>query len=213
VTRFGRACRRRLTGIAAGMKRALRACLWARPAVGTHAAGTGADLARSRAQLLAENALLRHQLLVLHRSVKRPVVTPADRALLVLLVGRVRAWRQALLLVQPDTRLCWHRAGFRALWRRRSRPGPGRPPLSAETVALIRRMAAENPLWGAERIRGELQKLGVRVAKRTIQTYLPDTRAPRPVRCQKARPGSICLHGHRLSPRCGSLRIGPPRAG
>jgi transposase InsO family protein len=143
-------------------------------------AGTGADLLRSRAQLLAENALLRQQLIVLRRSVTRPVLTSTDRALLVLLAGRVRAWRQALLVVQPETLLRWHRAGFRALWRWKSRPGPGRPPLPAETVDLIRRMAAENPLWGAERIRGELAKLGLRVAKRTIQAYLHGSRAPRP---------------------------------
>ncbi len=180
MTNFGRTCRRRLTAIVAGVRQAFRACLWARPMVGTHAAGAGADLARSRAQLRAENALLRQQLLVLRRGVKRPAVTLADRVLLVLLAGRVRAWREALLLVQPDTLLRWHRAGFRALWRRKSRPGPGRPPLSAETVTLLRRMAAENALWGAERIRGELQKLGVRVAKRTIQAHLPVPRAPRP---------------------------------
>ena len=147
--------------------------------MGTHAAGTGADFARSRAQLIAENALLRQQLLVLRRCVARPTVTKADRALLVLLASRVRAWRQALLLVQPETLLHWHRVGFRALWRRKSRPGPGRLPLAAETIALIRQMAAENPLWGAERIRGELLKLDIRVAKRTIQTYLRGTRPPR----------------------------------
>src|SRR5205807_539448 len=98
--------------------------------------------------------LLRQQLLVLRRSVTRPVLTRTDRALLVLLAGRVRAWRQALLIVRPDTVLRWHRAGFRAIWRRKSRPGPGHPPLPAETVALVRRMARENPLWDAERIRG-----------------------------------------------------------
>ncbi len=177
---LGHACRRRLIGLVTCVRRALRACLWARPVVGTHAAGTGGDLLRSWAQLLAENALLRQQVLVLRRSVARPIVTRADRTLLVLLAGHVRAWRQALLVVRPETLLRWHRAGFRALWRRKSRPGPGRPPLPAETVALIRRMAAENPLWGAERIRGELGKLGLRVAKRTIQTYLCDTPAPRP---------------------------------
>ena len=173
-------CRRRLTGIVTGMRHTLRACLWARPAVGAHATGTGADLVRGRAQLLAENALLRHQLIVLRRGVKRPATTPADRALLVLLAGRARGWREALLVVQPETLLRWHRAGFRALWRHKSLPGPGRPPLAAETVALIRRLAAENPLWGAERIRGELLKLGIRVAKRTIQTYLRGAIAPRP---------------------------------
>jgi transposase InsO family protein len=148
--------------------------------VAAHAAGIGADLLGGRAQLLAENALLRHQVIVLRRSVKRPAVTATDRALLVLLAGRVRAWRQALLVVQPATLLRWHRAGFRALWRRQSRPGPGRPPLPAETVDLIWRMADENPLWGAERIRGELAKLGLRVAKRTIQAYRHGSRAPRP---------------------------------
>jgi putative transposase len=169
-----------LTGIVAGVRHALRACLWARPVVGMHAARTGGDLLRSRAQLLAENALLRQQLLVLRRSVARPAVTQTDRALLVLLSGHVRAWRQALLIVQPETLLRWHRAGFRALWRRKSRPGPGRPPLPPETIALIRQLAAENPLWGAERIRGELGKLGIGVAKRTIQTYLRAAPAPRP---------------------------------
>ncbi|HEU5329971.1 MAG TPA: hypothetical protein VFU78_17920, partial [Thermomicrobiales bacterium] len=90
-----------------------------------HAAATGGDLVRSRAQLLAESALLRQQLLVLRRSVTRPAVTRADRALLVLLAGRVRAGRRALLLIQPATLLGWHRAGCRARWRRKSRPGPG----------------------------------------------------------------------------------------
>src|SRR5215213_2304585 len=104
--------------------------------------------------------------------------TPTDRALLVLLASRVRAWRQALLVVQPDTLLRWHRAGFRAFWRRKSRPGPGRPPLPAETVALIRQMAAENPLWGAERIRSELRKLGLGVARRTVQRHMRAARPP-----------------------------------
>ncbi len=172
-------CRRRLASIITGIRRAAWVHLWVRP-VGMHAVGTGMDLVRSRRQLLAENALLRQQLLVLRRSVKRPAMTPADRALLVLLAGRVRVWRQALLLVRPDTLLRWHGAGFRAIWRWKSRPGPGRPPLPGETVALIRKMAAENPLWGAERIRGELQKLGLRVAKRTIQQYVRSGRSPRP---------------------------------
>ncbi len=112
-------CRHRLLAIGAGLRHALGARRWARPLAMTHATGTGADLVRSRAQLLAENALLRQQLLVLRRSVKRPDVRPADRALLVLLAGRVRAWREALLLIQPATLLRWHRAGFQARWRRR----------------------------------------------------------------------------------------------
>ena len=190
---LGRCCRR-LLGIAAGMRHTLAARLWSPPAV-THAMGTGADLLRGRAQLLAENARLRQQLIVLRRSVKRPAMTPTDRALLVLLAGRTRAWRRALLLVQPETLLRWHRAGFRALWRK-SRPGPGRPPLAAETVALIRQMAAKNPRWGVERVRGELGKLGIRVAKRTIPTYLRGTPPPRP----GGRPGR---------PSCATMRPRP----
>ncbi len=174
-----RRCRCWLSGLVARVRQTLATRLWVRPAA-THLAGTATDLARTRRQLLAENALLRQQLVALRRSVKRPAMTTADRALLVLLAGRVRAWRQALLIVQPETLLRWHRAGFRAFWRRKSHPGPGRPPLPATTADLIREMAADNPLWGAERIRGELGKLGIRVAKRTIQTYLHGIRAPRP---------------------------------
>ena len=74
--------RRRLTTIVAGMRRAVAAHLWARPPAVVHATGTGADLLRSRAQLLAKNALLRQQLIVLRRGVTRPVVTRTDRALL-----------------------------------------------------------------------------------------------------------------------------------
>src|SRR2546422_11678234 len=75
--------------------------------------GTAADLVRSQTELVAENALLRQQLIVLARSTKRPRLTRADRRILVLLASRVRAWRSALLIVQPATLLRWHRAGFR----------------------------------------------------------------------------------------------------
>ncbi len=158
-------CRSRLLGIVAGMRHTLAARPWSPPTV-AYATGTAADLLRGRAQLLAENAplrqWLRQQLIVLRRSVADRAVKSADRAVLVLLAGRVRAWRQALLPVRPDTLLRWRRAGSCALWRRKSRPGPGRPPLPADTVALIRRLAADNPRWGAERIRSELGKLGLR---------------------------------------------------
>src|SRR5205823_8077397 len=131
--------------------------------------GALADLARTKPELLAENALLRQQLLILRRQVKRPRCTPADRALLVLLASRLRLWRHALIIVQPDTLLRWHRQLFRWYWRRKSRAtSPAhRPPLAPETITLIREMAAANRLWGAERIRGELLKLDIRVAKST----------------------------------------------
>jgi hypothetical protein len=138
--------------------------IWVRPAVAAHVSGTAVDLLRTKPDLLIENALLRHQLVVLRRSVKRPVLTPADRTLLVVLAGRLRSWRQALFIIQPETLLRWHRAGYRLFWRWRSFPRPGRPPLEESTITSLREMAAANPLWGAERIRGELLKLGIRVA-------------------------------------------------
>ena len=151
-----------------------------RPAGATLIAGALADAARSRSALIAEHALLRHQLGIVRRQVKRPRCTPADRALLVLLASRLRTWRQALLIVQPETVLRWHRRLFRWHWRRTSQaPAPAhRPPLAPETSVLIREMAAANRLWGAERIRGELRKLDIRVAKSTIQKYARDGRPP-----------------------------------
>src|SRR5215210_4473756 len=164
---------------AQALRRRLRAAT--RPAAAPLLTGTLADLARTKPELVAENAFLRQQLLILGRQVRRPRCTTADRALLVLLAGRLRTWQQALLLAQPDTLLRWHRQLFRWHWRRKSRTtAPAhRPPLAPETIALIREMAAANRLWGAERIRGELLKLDIRVAKSTIQRYLRGSRPPR----------------------------------
>ncbi len=144
--------------------------------------GTLADLPRSKPALIAENALLRHQLAILRRGVKRPRCTPMDRALLVLLASRVRAWRQALVIVQPDTLLRWHRHLFRLVWRRRSQPSrrPRKPRVSPETIALIQEMARANRTWGAERIRGELLKLGIRVAKWTSRSTCAQCARPSP---------------------------------
>ena len=172
--------RARDTGRAAlsGFRRRVLAAT--KPVTAVPLAGVLADLHRSKPELVAENALLRQQLLVLRRSVKRPRCTPADRALLVLLAGRVRAWRSALLIVQPDTLLRWHRQLFRGFWQRKSRAASSgrQPKVSAEMIALIREMAAANRLWGAERIRGELLKLDIRVAKWTVQKYMRAARPP-----------------------------------
>ena len=176
---------RHVTRTAHAALQALRRRLLAatQPAAPPLVAGTLADLLRSKPELVAENALLRQQLVVLQRSVKRPRCPPADRALLVLLASRVRGWRQALLIVQPDTLLRWHRQLFRQVWQRQSRTASAvrGPKLSTETIALIREMAAATPLWGAERIRGELLKLDLRVAKWTVQKYMRDARPPRRV--------------------------------
>ncbi len=163
---------------AQGLRRRRRAAT--RPASTPLVAGTLADLARSKSALVAENAFLRHQLAILHRGARRPRCTRADRALLVLLASHVRAWRSALLLVQPDTLLRWHRQLFCGDWRRKSRAvAPAhRPPLDPETVTLIRAMATAHRRWGAERIRGEFLKRDFRVATSTIQRSLREARPP-----------------------------------
>ncbi len=176
--------------------RAVQRCLavTTKPVAPPVLAGTLGDLTRSKPALIAENALLRQQLVVLRRCVKRPRCTPADRALLVLLASRVRAWRQALLLVQPDTLLRWHRQLFCHVWRRKSRPhSAGRMPKTPpDTIALIQELAGANRRWGAERIRGELLKLDIRVAKWTVQKYM---RAPCPPR-RAGQPWATFLRNH-----------------
>jgi putative transposase len=161
------------------VKRHLRQ--WTKPDNQALVLSTALDVTRSKPELVLENMLLRQQLIVLKRQVKRPVLTWRDRMLFVLLVSRLRTWKQALVIVQPDTVLRWHRDLFRRVWRRKSRPKRdcGRPPLADDFVSLIRRMAKENRTWGAERIRGELLKLGVQVSKSTIQKYIQETRGPR----------------------------------
>ncbi len=178
LTRLIRRCAQRGRSLARALQQRLR--IVTKPADQGVVAGTLADLVRGRPALVAENALLRQQLLILRRGVKRPRCTPTDRALLVLLASRVRAWRQALVIVQPETVLRWHRQGLRLFWRWRSRPRSApQPKVAAETITLIRAMAAANRLWGAERIRGALLKLGIRVAKTTVQRHMRDARPPR----------------------------------
>ena len=130
---------------------------------------------------MAENLLLRQQLLVASRKVKQAKFRPWERGLVVLLASRLGRWRQATLLVKPDTVLRWHREGFRLLWRRKSKGArTPKPRLPQETIDLIIRMSEENRLWGAERIRGELLKVGIRVGKRTVQRYMYRNRSSGP---------------------------------
>ena len=153
---------------------------WMKPPTTPLVIGALADLTRGKAELLAENALLRHQLLILHRQVKRPAYRKRDRLLLVLLARMVRTWKEALFLVQPETLLRWHRELFRLFWKHKSKAHARKPRLSLETITLIKEMAAHNQLWGAERIRGELLKLDIRVSKRTIQKYMKQVPRKRP---------------------------------
>ena len=127
-----------------------------------------------------ENLALRHQLLVLQRSVVRPHLSRWDRILWVWLSRLWTDWRASLVIVQPATVLAWHRRGFQLYWRWRSRASSvGRPRLDPELRQLIRRMARENPTWGRRRIRAELALLGYCVAELTVARYMHRT-SPRP---------------------------------
>src|SRR5215469_16116759 len=145
---------------------------WIKPPTTSLVVGTLADLTRGKAELLAENALLRQQLIILRWQIKRPVYKKTDRLLLVLLARITRTWKQALFLVQPETLLRWHRELFRLFWKHKSKVHARKPRISPETIAFIKDMVTKNWLWGAERIRGELLKLDIRVSKRTIQKYM-----------------------------------------
>ena len=130
-------------------------------------------------QLALENLALRQQLVVYKRTVPRPRLRTTDRLLWVGLATVWAGWRQALVIVSPNTVLRWQRRRFREHWTGLSgRPRLGRPPISAETAALIRRMAVTNPLWGAPRIHGELLKLGIDLAERTVSRLLAKRRPP-----------------------------------
>jgi len=135
---------------------------------------------RSRRHLVIENRALRQQLATLAGR-RHPDIRPVDRVFWVLLRLSWSRWAQALTIVEPDTVVRWHRAGFRIYWNWLSRRGkrPGRPLLPLEVRALIQRMATENP-WGAPRIQGELFGLGFDVSERSVSRYLRSLpRAPR----------------------------------
>jgi putative transposase len=136
---------------------------------------------RSKRSIEAENLFLRRQLaLHVERGGKRRRVDQFSRIALALL-SRFFNWRDALVVVRPETMIRWHRAGWKLFWRLKSRSG--RPPIPIEIQALIRRMANDNPSWGEERIANELLvKLGIQVSPRTVNKYLPRRPTRRPTR-------------------------------
>jgi transposase InsO family protein len=128
---------------------------------------------KSKRRLEAENAALRDQVMVLRRQVRGRIhLTNLDRLFLVQLYRWCPSILRALVIIEPETIVRWHRAGFRCYWRWKSRLRGGRPQISAELRALIRRMSIENPLWGAPRIHGELLKLGFEVAQSSVAKYM-----------------------------------------
>ena len=136
-------------------------------------------LFRSRASLEVEILALRHQLAVLQRKVPaKPAFRNADRLIFSLLYRLAPSSLNALTIVRPETVIRWHRAGFRAWWRWKSRPRGGRPRTPLEIRRLIRAISLANPLWGAPRIHGELLKLGIDVGQTTVAKYMARRRGP-----------------------------------
>ena len=128
---------------------------------------------KSRIQLQLEIVYLRKQLEILTRTSQRPRLKPSDRVFFSVLTNIFTSWQSALLIIKPETVIRWHQQGFRLYWRWKSRSAPGRPKIPQELISLIRRMANENPLWGAPRIHGELLKLGFDISESTVLRYLP----------------------------------------
>src|SRR5262245_9936547 len=134
---------------------------------------------KSKLRLEAENAVLRHQLIVLRRRLHGRVrLTSHDRWFFIQLYRWVPSILRVLTIIRPETLVRWHRAGFRCYWRWKSRPRGGPPQIETKLRALIRRMSTENPLWGAPRIHGELLKLGFEIAQSSVAKYMVKRRGP-----------------------------------
>ena len=134
---------------------------------------------KSQRNLAIENMALKQQVTMLHRSVKHPRVSVADKLFWILISRYKPDWRNALHALHPDTVVRWHRQGFRHYWRWKSRgPKPGRPPINKALRQLIREMQAANIGWGAPRIHGELLKLGIEVSEATVFKYMLHSRKP-----------------------------------
>jgi len=134
---------------------------------------------KSKLRLEAENAALRHQLIVLRRKLRGRVrLANSDRWFFVQLYRWFPSILQVLAIIRPETLIHWHRSGFRGYWRWKSRSWGGRPQIETGLRALIRQMSIENPLWGAPRIHGELLKLGFEVAQSSVAKYMVKRRGP-----------------------------------
>src|SRR5207245_417634 len=141
---------------------------------------------KTRAALQLENLALRHQLGVLHRSVKKPKLTPLDRLLWAWLCGVWAEWRSALIVVKPETVIACHRKGFRLFWTWKVRRGQhGRPSVPKDVPELIRLMSRANPTWGGPRTHGQRLKPAMNIGEPSVRTY-------------RGRPSRKCgrRHGH-----------------
>ena len=130
--------------------------------------------------LTAEKLVLRQQLLVLKRGQKRPRIKKRDRLFWVAASCVWSGWRDALIILKPDTVVRWHRKGFKLYWRRKCKGGKrGRPLLDPSVKALVFKMADAIPTWGAPKIRGELPMLGIDISERSVSGLL-SRRNPKP---------------------------------
>ena len=131
-------------------------------------------LFHSRADLLMEIVILKQQVAVLKKQNPRLKLSQFDRIFRAWLRGLWDKWREALIVVKPETVISWHRKGFRLYWKYRSknRKSKGKSSIAKQLIRLIRQIATENPTWGAPRLHGELLKLGFDVSERTISRYL-----------------------------------------
>jgi hypothetical protein len=155
--------------------------------------GLVVDICRPRQHLVVENFALLQQVAAFKARGRPARIRGADKLFWVLLRRFWAPWRSVLVFVESDTVVRWHRAGFRTYWTWRARrKRSGRPNLDAEVRVLIRRMAAENPTWGAPRIHGELVKLGLDVSERTVSRCMPR----RPTVGDAAKRWKVLLRNH-----------------
>src|SRR5215831_15387732 len=134
---------------------------------------------KSKSRLEAENAALRHQVVILRRRVHRRVrLTNSERMFFIQLYRWFPSVLKVITVIRPETLVHWHRAGFRRYWRWKTNSRGGRPQIQIELRVLIRQMSMENPLWGAPRIHGELLKPGFQVAQSSVAKYMAKRRGP-----------------------------------
>ena len=126
---------------------------------------------RSKQDIVLENLALRQQLAVQQRSIKRPKIKNTDRIFWIWLSRIWSNWKSSLIIVKAPTVIGWHKRGFKFYWRWKSRR-VGRPNIDWELIKLIRKLQKENILWSAQRIQGELKKLGFDVCDNTVAKYM-----------------------------------------
>jgi transposase InsO family protein len=128
---------------------------------------------KTKIPLLLEVIMLAKQLEIYQRTDPKLKIKRTDRIFFSIMVDLLSNWKEKMFIVKPETVIKWHKTAFKFYWRWKSRPKGGRPKVSREVIALIKRMANDNPLWGAPRIHGELLKLGYEISESTVLRYLP----------------------------------------